>query len=142
MSDFELISLYNDQVTLFLTGITIVTTILFSFIVGMYLMAGRLHALLLFALTAVFGAVNFGLVTGMYAAGARAASMGKQLVERIQADGSEIAWMYSGVIPENLPRNFFFFFIAAILMAVLYVIIRRREVYARRTRMQASHSSE
>ena len=100
-------------------------------------MAGRLHLLLLIVLTTVFGAVNFGLATGMYAAGARAASIGQQIVLRIQAEGSEIAWMYSGVIPEPFPRNFFYFFVAANLLAVFYAFIRRREITGRRARMNA-----
>lgn len=142
MSDFELITLYNDQIGLFFTGITIITTILFSFVVGMYLMAGRLHLLLLMVLTAVFAAVNFGLASGMYAAGMRAASMGQQIVQRVQAEGSEIAWMYSGVIPEPFPRNFLYFFLIANGLAIIFAFIRRREVSARRARMAANHSAE
>ena len=131
MSDFELITLYSDHVSLFLTGITVVTTILFSFVVGMYLMAGRLNLFLLICLTALFALVTFGLIGGIYAAGSRAASMGQELVQRIQADGSEIAWMYSGVIPPDLPRNFSYFFLVAIALAVLFAFLRRREVRLR-----------
>jgi len=132
MSHFELITLYSDHVSLFLTGITVVTTILFSFVVGMYLMAGRLNLALVVCLTALFSAVTFGLTGGIYAAGSRAASLGKELVRRIQADGSEISWMYSGVIPPDLPRNFYYFFLVGIALAVVFVFLRRREMRLRK----------
>lgn len=138
MTNFELITLYSDHVSLFLTGITVVTTILFSFVVGMYLMAGRLNLVLLICLTALFAAVSFGLVGGIYAAGSRAASLGKEIVYRIQTDGSEISWMYSGVIPQDLPRNFYYFFVVAIVLAVVFAFLRRREVRKRKIKPAAS----
>jgi hypothetical protein len=138
LSNFELITLYSDHVSLFLTGITVVTTILFSFVVGMYLMAGRLNLVLLVCLTALFAAVTFGLIGGIYAAGSRAASLGIEIVSRIQADSSEISWMYSGVIPRDLPRNFYYFFLVAIVLAVVFVFLRRREVRKRKIKLPAS----
>lgn len=132
MTDYELISLYTEQVSLFFTVITVLTTILFSFLAGMYFIAGRINMALVIVLSALFGVVSFGLVGAVYAAGARAVSLGEQMVMRINAQGSDIAWLFPGVMPDGLPRNFYYFFLIAILLALLFVMLRRREVKKRK----------
>jgi len=132
MTDFELITLYTEQVSLFFTVITVLTTILFSFLAGMYFIAGRINMALVIVLSALFGVVSFGLVGAVYAAGARAVSLGEQMVARINAPGSEIAWLFPGVMPDGLPRNFYYFFLIAIFLALLFVMLRRREVKKRK----------
>ena len=128
MSDFEIIAAYSEQVSLFFTAITVLTTILFGFLIAVHLTAARLTPLLLFLICGLFSVVSFGFVGAIHATGARAVSIGEQLAMRVNAEGSAIHWMYPGTIPPHLPKVFFYLFNLAILLSLLFVIIRRREM--------------
>ena len=127
MSDFELLILYSEQVSLFFTVITVLSTILFSFLAAMYFVAGRMNGWLVIILSGLFSAVSFGLVNGVYASAARAAAVGAQIIDRIDAPGSEIAWLSRQVMPADIATAFYWFFLIAIVLALLFVVIRRRE---------------
>ena len=120
MSDSEIIAAYSEQVSLFFTAITVLTTILFGFLIAAYLLAGRLSLLLLFLTCGLFSVISFGFVGAIYSTGARALSIGEQLVMRINAEGSAIHWMYSGIIPPHLPKIFFYLFNLAIILSLIF----------------------
>ena len=85
MSDFEIIAAYSEQVSLFFTAITVLTTILFGFLIAVHLMAARLTPLLLFLICGLFSVVSFGFVGAIHATGARAVSIGEQLAMRVNS---------------------------------------------------------
>lgn len=128
MSDFELITAYSEQISLFFTAITVLTTILFGFLIAMHLVAGRLNLLLLLLVCGLFSVVSFGFAGAILATGYRAASIGEQLVVRIEAEGSAIHWMYPGIIPPHLPSVFFYLFNFSIVLSLLFAFLRRREL--------------
>ena len=136
MSDFEIITAYSEQISLFFTAITVLTTILFGFLIAAQMVAGRLSLLLLFLVCGLFSVVSFGFVGAIYATGMRAQSIGEELVARISAEGSAIHWVYPGIIPPDLPRIFFYLFTLAIILSLLFAFIRRKEM-----RKQQSRSS-
>ena len=128
MTDFELITAYSEQIALFFTAITVLTTILFGFLIAVHLVAGRLGLFLLVLASGLYTVVSFGFSGAIFATGARAVSLGGQLVSRINAEGSEISWLFPGIMPPHLPTVFFFLFNIAILLSLLFVVVRRREM--------------
>ena len=128
MSDFELLAAYSEQVSLFFTSITVLTSVLFGFLIAMHLVAGRLNLLLLFLVCGLFSVVSFGFAGAVLATGARAVSLAEQIVLRINAENSAIHWMYPGFIPHHLPTIFFYLFNLAIGLSLLFAILRRREM--------------
>ena len=128
MTDFEIITAYSEQISLFFTAITALTTILFGFLIAAQMVAGRLSLLLLFLVCGLFAVVSFGFAGAIYATGMRAVSIGEELVVRIAAEGSAIHWIYPGIIPPHLPRIFFYLFNLAIVLSLLFTFIRRREM--------------
>ena len=128
MSDFELLAAYSEQISLFFTAITVLTSVLFGFLIAMHLVAGRLNLLLLLLVCGLFAVVSFGFAGAILATGARAVSIGEQLITRIDAENSAIHWLYPGTIPTHLPTVFFYLFNFAILLSLLFAVLRRREM--------------
>ena len=134
MSDFELLAAYSEQISLFFTAITVLTSVLFGFLIAMHLVAGRLNLLLLLLVCGLFSVVSFGFAGAVLATGARAVSLAEQIILRINAENSAIHWMYPGFIPQHLPTVFFYLFNLAIGLSLLFAILRRREMRSQERR--------
>ena len=106
---------------------TMMTSIIFAYLVGMFITANRLSAILFWILNALFGLFVFSQAGGIYASGSQAHSIGLEIVRRVEAEGSEIAWLIMKPIPPHLPRVMFYFFLFAALLSVVFALIRRRE---------------
>lgn len=127
MTDFELISLYTEQIALLNTVTTLLFTILFSYLIAMYFVSRRLSGFLFWILNGLFFMIMFAQSGAVRALGSRAVSIGVQIVARIEAEGSEIAWLSMRYIPPNIPRVMYYFFIVGTILAIVYAVIRRRD---------------
>jgi len=127
MTDFELITLYTEQIALLNTVTTLLFTILFSYLIAMYFVSRRLSGFLFWILNGLFFMIMFAQSGAVHSLGARAVSIGIQIVARIEAEGSEIAWLSMRYIPPNIPRVMYYFFIVGTILAIVYAVIRRRD---------------
>ena len=127
MSDFEVLAAYTDQVDLLISVLSLVITILFSYLVGMFLIARRLSVVLFWVINILYFLVLYMQIAAVSATGRRAASIGAELVRRIQQPGSDVPWLSSQVIPPNVPTVMYWFFISALLLSILFAVLRRRE---------------
>ena len=127
MTDFELITLYTEQIALLNTVTTLLFTILFSYLIAMYFVSRRLSGFLFWILNGLFFMIMFAQSGAVHSLVARAVSIGIQIVARIEAEGSEIAWLSMRYIPPNIPRVMYYFFIVGTILAIVYAVIRRRD---------------
>lgn len=127
MTDFELLTAYTDQVDLLLGVLSLVITILFSYVVGMFFIAQRLSLVLFWIMNALYFLVMYLQLGALAATGRRAASIGLELVRRIEAPGSGIAWLIPNVIPQNVPTVLYWFFFSGLLLSIVFAVLRRRE---------------
>lgn len=127
MTDFEVLVAYSDQVDLLISVLSLVITILFSYLVGMFLIARRLSLILFWVINILYFLVMYMQIAAISATGRRAASIGAELVRRIREPGSDIPWLNGQVIPPNVPTVMYWFFFAALLLSVLFAVLRRRE---------------
>ena len=126
MSNYELLTLYSEQVTMFFTAITIMMTVLFSYLVGAFFIGRQLPALLFWVLNGLALCFLFLLSGAITASGNRAVGIGQELVRRIHADGSDIAWMSTNFMPAIAPPAVQIFILAASVLAVVYAMVHRR----------------
>ncbi len=127
MTDYELVSLYTEQISLFNNIVTLLVTILFSYLVAMYFVCRRLSGFLFWILNGLFMLIMFAQSGAVSATGVRAVSIGLQIVTRVEAEGSEIAWLSMRYIPPNIPKVLYYFFIVGSILAIVYAILRRRD---------------
>ena len=91
MTDYELISLYSEQIALFNTTLTVLVTVLFSYLVAMYFVSHRLSGILFWMLNGLFILIMYAQSGGVFASGTRANNIGVQIMARIESEGSDIA---------------------------------------------------
>lgn len=126
MTDFELASLHIEQIGLFIDVLTLISTLLFSFLVGMYFIARRLSGLLFWILNVVFLLVSFVLSRAVYSTATRGRDITLELIERTTAEDSQISWMSVRIMPEYAPYFMSAVFVIGSMLAVAFAITHRR----------------
>jgi hypothetical protein len=126
MTDFELISLHIEQIRLFIDVLTLVTTLLFSFLVGMYFIARRLSSFLFWVLNVMFLMVMLLLTRAVYSTATRGRDISLELISRIAAEDGQISWMSVMAMPEYAPQFMRAVFVCGALLAVIFAIVHRR----------------
>ena len=127
MTDFEVVIAYTEQVDLLFSVLSLVITILFSYLVGMFFIGKRLSLVLFWIISVLYFLVMYLQLAAVSATGRRAASLGVELVRRINSEGSAIGWMNSQVIPANVPTVLYWFFFTALVLSIVFSVLRRRE---------------
>ncbi|MDX1381042.1 MAG: hypothetical protein R3233_07965 [Xanthomonadales bacterium] len=127
MTDFEVVIAYTEQVDLLFSVLTLVITILFSYLVGMFFIGKRLSLVLFWIISVLYFLVMYLQLAAVSATGRRAASLGEELVRRINSEASAIGWMNSQVIPANVPTVLYWFFFTALVLSIVFSVLRRRE---------------
>lgn len=127
MSDYELLSLYHEAITVFFTAVTILLSLVFSYLVAMFFIAHRLGIALFVLLNVLFAAATFALSGALVANGRRAALMGQELVVRAAQPVSAIDFLQGPLyIPPDMPTAMTWFVRAAIVMSITYAVMHRR----------------
>lgn len=127
ITEYELASLYIEQASLVFNVLTLLTTLLFSYLVGMYFISKRLSVVLFWMLNALFVLVSFFLSAALFANGERTVSIGQELLRRMALEGSQIGWLSHNIMPDNAPQVMRTFFLFAIVLAIAFAIVRRRD---------------
>ncbi|MDH3647740.1 MAG: hypothetical protein OER80_13310 [Gammaproteobacteria bacterium] len=129
MTDYELISLFSEQISIFIDIMTMAMTILISYLAAMFFVSWRLPGILFWILNFLFGGlVVLVLSPGIYAAGVRAVSIGQQISARIETEGSEIAWLSLHPLPPGGPEVTASAFLLSAVLAVFFAVGWRRKI--------------
>ena len=67
MSEVELVSMYHEAISVFFTVVTLMTSLLFAYLVAMFFMAHRLGIALFVILNVLYATVCFALSGGLLA---------------------------------------------------------------------------
>ena len=127
MTNYELLSLYTEYAQLFVTMVTVYVSILFAYLLASYILADKLNRFQFWLLTVIFIAVSFDIASGIRIHGGRAASLQTEIMNRIEAPGSDIAFVDPSGLPEWLAPTVFVAYILTSLVAVAFAIqVRRR----------------
>jgi hypothetical protein len=127
MSEVELVSLYHEAISVFFTVVTLMTSLLFAYLVAMFFMAHRLGIALFFILNVLYAMVSFALSSGMLAAGKRAALIGQEILTQAAQPGSVIDFLDGSLfIPMNAPSAMTWFVRVAIVLSLLYAVLHRK----------------
>ena len=111
---------------MFFTAITIIMTVLFSYLVGAFFIGRQLPSFLFWVLNGLALCFLFLLSGAITASGNRAVGIGQELVRRINADGSEIGWMGANFMPSIVPPAVQSALLVGSVLAVVYAVVHRR----------------
>ncbi len=127
MSEVELVSMYHEAISVFFTVVTLMTSLLFAYLVAMFFMAHRLGIALFVILNILFATVCFALSGGLLANGKRAAIIGQEILMQAAQPGSVIDFLDgSQFIPMNMPTAMTWFVRVAVLLSLLYAVLHRK----------------
>ena len=127
MSEFELVSLYHEAISVFFTVVTLMTSLLFAYLVAMFFMAHRLGIALFVILNVLYAIVCFALSGGLLANGERAALIGQEILMQAAQPGSVIDFLDgSQFIPLNMPTAMTWFVRVAVVLSLLYAVLHRK----------------
>ena len=127
MSEVELVSMYHEAISVFFTVVTLMTSLLFAYLVAMFFMAHRLGIALFVILNALYLTVCFALSGGLLANGNRAARIGQEILMQASQPGSVIDFLDgSQFIPMNMPTAMTWFVRGAVILSLLYAVLHRK----------------
>ncbi len=127
MTDYELLSLYAEYAQLFATMVTVYISVVFAYLLASYVIASKLTSVQFWLLSLLFVFVSFDIVSGVQAHGARTASLQSEILRRIEAQNSEIAFVDPSGIPMWWPNVIFVTFLLISLIAVVFALQLRRK---------------
>jgi len=125
MTDYELLSLYTEYAQLFVSMVTVYVSILFAYLVAGYLVADKLTRFQFWLITGLFLFVSLDIASGIRIHGERAASLQGEIVRRIEAAESQIAFVNPSGLAEWLPPVIFVVYLLVSLIAVAFALHRR-----------------
>lgn len=127
MSEYELISLYHEAITVFFTAVTTLLSLLFAYLVAMFFMAHRLGLFLFWMLNALFVTVSFAMTGGLYANGRRAGLIAQEILNRAALPGSPIDFLDEPLfIPLNMATAMVWFVRVAVVLSLFYAVMHRK----------------
>jgi hypothetical protein len=127
MSEVELVSMYHEAISVFFTVVTLMTSLLFAYLVAMFFMAHRLGIALFIILNVLYATVCFALSGGLMANGNRAAVVGQEILMQAAQPGSVIDFLNgSQFIPMNMPTAMTWFVRMAVFLSLLYAVLHRK----------------
>ncbi len=127
MSEYELVSLYHEAISVFFTVVTTLMSMIFAYLVAMFFIAHRLGLALFWLLNGLFAVVGFATTGALRANGRRAAILGEEVRARAAQTGSSIDFLDVPVfIPPDMPHAMTWFFLVAIALSLVYAIVHRK----------------
>lgn len=127
IGDAELVSLYNDTISLFQQAATMQMTLLFSYLVAMFFIGRRLNTVMFWILNVIFIVVSYGFSGGIVSAGSRASALGQEVMRRVgEADGA-LDYLTHRFIPPDFPHVMRAIFMICTLLAIVFAVLRRRQ---------------
>ena len=124
MSEVELVSMYHEAISVFFTVVTLMTSLLFAYLVAMFFMAHRLGIALFTLLNVLYVCVCFAMSGALLANGNRAAVIGQEILALAAQAGSGIAFQSLYALGALL------FVITLVLNVLSDAIVRRfRQAY-------------
>ena len=127
MTDYELLSLYTEYAQLFSTMVAVYISVLFAYLLASYIVAEKLTRIQFWLLSILFVFVSFDIVSGVWTHGARTASLQSEILRRIEAQNSEIAFVDPSGVPMWWPKVIFVTFLLISLIAVVFALQLRRK---------------
>ena len=126
MNDADLLELYSSYSQTFTGETTLFISMLFAYVVAMFIIANRLTHLQFGALTSLFGLFSISVTMGLRGTCRRAVSLQEEIVRRIESDGSNIAFVAIDGFPVFLPEIMFVLCLSGLALALLFGFIQHR----------------
>jgi hypothetical protein len=127
MSEYELVSLYHEGISVFFTVVTTLMSMIFAYLVAMFFIAHRLGLALFWLLNGLFAVVGFATIGALRGSGVRAALLGEEIRARAVQPGSSIDFLDVAVyIPTDMPQAMTWFFLVAMVLSLVYAIVHRK----------------
>lgn len=126
MTDAELLELYAIYVDAFTANMTLMISLMFAFIVAIYVSAKKLNGFQFYLTTGLFVIFSLSAAMGARDTCARAVSLQSEIARRISMEGSQISYVSVDGMPAFLPSYVMGVSVLAILLAAGFGVSHRR----------------